>query len=323
MANPQRVLLTGASGFLGGHVLPELLRTGQAREQIQTPSSRQLDLTDRVATRAFFERTQPELVIHLAARVGGIGANQQHPGTFFRDNMLMGVHVLDEAMRAKVAKVVLVGTVCGYPKFAKVPFRESELFDGYPEETNAPYGIAKRSLFVMAEAYRKEFGLNAICLLPTNLYGPGDNFELGSSHVIPAMIRKMVDAQRQGNAPVELWGDGSPTRDFLYVQDAARAIVSAAASYDRAEPINLGSGREVLMSHLAEQIQAVVGHQGRLRWDSNRPNGQPRRVLDASSARAAIGFEPQVELTEGLRRTHQWYLENELQILDKERGRSS
>lgn len=318
----RRILVTGAGGFLGSHVVEGLLGAGCARPRIATPASRDVDLTDRAAVRQLFETHRPEIVLHLAARVGGIGANQRSPGTFFRDNMLMGVHVLDEAVRAGVSKVVLVGTVCSYPKFTPVPFKEAHLFDGYPEETNAAYGIAKRALFAMAAAYRQEHGLRTVALLPTNLYGPRDHFDLENSHVIPAMIRKMVDAHRRGDEPVPLWGDGSPTRDFLFVEDAARAIIHAAEACEDPGPLNLGSGVEVSMRELAGRIQAAVGHRGDLRWDPSRPNGQPRRVLDSSRARELLGFAPVVSLEDGLRRTVRWYLDHEQAILVAEQGRS-
>ncbi len=301
----QVILVTGGNGFLGSHVVEELRARGATR--VVAPRSREYDLTDAGATRAMFEAVRPDLVIHLAAKVGGIGANRRHPGTFFRDNMAMGLHVLEEARRADTAKVVIAGTICAYPKFAPVPFREEDLWNGYPEETNAPYGIAKKSLLVMAQAYRQEFGSNFVMVFPVNLYGPRDNFDLEDSHVIPAMIRKLETARRSGAGEVVLWGDGSPTREFLYVEDAARGIVLAAERYDGAEPVNLGAGFEISIRDLAEKIAALVGYEGRLVWDATRPNGQPRRRLDVSRAREAFGFSATTTFDDGLARTIAWF----------------
>jgi GDP-L-fucose synthase len=246
-------------------------------------------------------------VIHLAARVGGIGANQKNPGSYFHDNLLMGVNVLEEARKHGVAKVVLAGTICSYPKHTPVPFREEELWNGYPEETNAPYGIAKKALIVMAQAYRRQYGQNAISLLPVNLYGPRDNFDLESSHVIPAMIRKFLEAVAEHRSEVELWGDGTPTREFLYVDDCARAFVLALERYEDSEPVNIGAGFEITMRELAERIAGLCGFSGQLRWNADRPNGQPRRSLDTSRAQARFGFRAQVSFDDGLRRTIEWY----------------
>jgi GDP-L-fucose synthase len=303
-----RVLVTGGGGFLGSHVVAELERRG-ARE-ISVPRSRETDLRDPAATRKLLESQKPDLIVHLAASVGGIGANQKHPGTFFRDNMAMGLNVLEEARRAGTRKVVVAGTICAYPKFAPVPFREDDLWNGYPEETNAPYGVAKKALLVMAQAYRQEFGCNFVMLFPVNLYGPKDNFDLESSHVIPAMIRKFDAALEQGKDEVPLWGDGSPTREFLYVDDAARGLVEAAERYDDPDPVNLGAGFEISMGELAALIARKVGYQGRLAWDPTRPNGQPRRMLDTSRAKERFGFSAQIDLETGLERTIRWYREN-------------
>ena len=307
-----RVLVTGGAGFLGGRVVEELRDAGATH--ITVPRSRDVDLTDAAATRRLFEAARPDLVLHLAARVGGIGANQRHPGTFFRDNLAMGLHVLEEARRSGTQKVVITGTICAYPKFAPVPFREDDLWNGYPEETNAAYGIAKKALLVMAQAYRQEFGSNFVMLLPVNLYGPRDNFDLESSHVIPAMIRKFVSAQSAGVSDVLLWGDGSPTREFLYVDDAARGLVQAALHYDAPEPVNLGAGFEISMQELARQIAEKVGYDGQIVWDSSRPNGQPRRSLDVSRAKERFGFQARVSLSEGLDRTIRWYHEHRRDI---------
>jgi GDP-L-fucose synthase len=306
-----RVLVTGGAGFLGGQVIAELKAAGAA--DVSSVRSREVDLTDGPATRRLFERSRPDLVFHLAAKVGGIGANQRHPGTFFRDNLAMGFNVLEEARRAGTAKVVVAGTICAYPKFAPVPFREDDLWNGYPEETNAPYGVAKKALLVMAQAYRQEFGSNFIMLFPVNLYGPRDNFDLETSHVIPAMIRKFVTAQATG-ADVVLWGDGSPTREFLYVDDAARALVLAALRYDGADPVNVGAGFEISMRALAELIAGKVGYRGAIVWDTARPNGQPRRMLDVARAKERFGFEARVGFDEGLERTIAWYRENQRSI---------
>lgn len=307
-----RILLTGGSGFLGSHVREELERHGAS--YIAMPRSAEVDLTDDNATRALFERERPDLVLHLAAKVGGIGANLKHPGTFFRDNMAMGLNVIEQARRANTAKVVIAGTICAYPKFAPIPFREDDLWNGYPEETNAPYGIAKKAMLVMAQAYRREFGSNFVMLFPVNLYGPRDNFDLESSHVIPAMIRKFRDAQTRSEPKVVLWGDGTPTREFLYVEDAARGLVAAAERYNDPDPVNLGAGFEISMRDLAHKIAALVGYGGELVWDASRPNGQPRRMLDVSRARERFGFSAQVSFDEGLARTIAWFDANRASI---------
>lgn len=300
-----KVLLTGGTGFLGRHVAAELTRRGV--REIVSPRSAETDLTDARATGELLARVKPDLILHLAAKVGGIGANQRHPGTFFRDNMAMGLNVLESARQQGTSKIVIAGTICAYPKFAPIPFREDDLWNGYPEETNAPYGIAKKALLVMAQAYRQEFGSNFVMLFPVNLYGPHDNFDLETSHVIPAMIRKFSSA-RDANAPeVVLWGDGSPSREFLYVDDCARGLVDAAERYDDPDPVNLGAGFEITMRDLAAKIAARVGFDGRIVWDTTRPNGQPRRMLDVSRAKERFGFTAQVGLDEGLDRTIAWY----------------
>lgn len=312
-------MVTGGSGFLGAAVVEELGARG-ARDVV-IPRSTQYDLTDAGRTAALFEEARPDMVIHLAAKVGGIGANRRHPGTFFRDNMAMGLNVLESARRAGTAKVVIAGTICAYPKFAPVPFREEDLWNGYPEETNAPYGIAKKALLVMAQAYRQEFGSNFVMVFPVNLYGPRDNFDLEDSHVIPTMIRKFVEAKLRGDPKVELWGDGSPTREFLFVSDAARGIVLAAERYDDPDPVNLGAGFEITMRDLGAKIAAVTGYEGELAWDASRPNGQPRRMLDVSRARERFGFSASVSLDEGLARTIGWYREHRARILAAEATR--
>jgi GDP-L-fucose synthase len=307
-----KVLLTGGSGFLGSHVREALRERGASA--IVSPRAAEVDLTDARATRALFERERPDLVLHLAAKVGGIGANLKHPGTFFRDNMAMGLNVLEEARRVSTSKVVIAGTICAYPKFAPIPFREDDLWNGYPEETNAPYGVAKKAMLVMAQAYRQEFGCNFVMLFPVNLYGPRDNFDLESSHVIPAMIRKFVEAKERGASEVVLWGDGTPTREFLYVDDAVRGLLAAAERYNDPEPVNLGAGFEISMRALAEKIAALVGYSGSLIWDVTRPNGQPRRMLDVSRAKERFGFSARVSFDEGLAKTIAWFEANRATI---------
>ena len=302
----QVVIVTGGAGFLGRHVVAEL-RARSAR-RIIVPRRSDYDLREQAAVaRLYADHPDTTMVIHLAANVGGIGINREHPGLFFYENIMMGTLMLEFARRSGVRKFVGIGTVCSYPKFAAVPFKEDDLWKGYPEETNAPYGLAKKMLLVQSQAYRQEYGYNAIHLLPVNLYGPHDKFDLKSSHVIPAVIRKMVDAQTSGAPDAVLFGDGSPTREFLFVRDAAEGIVLAAERYNGAEPVNLGSAFEISIRDLVEIIADEVGFSGALRWDTSKPNGQPRRKLDVSRAQREFGFASRTDFRAGLRETIRWY----------------
>ena len=303
----KRILVTGGSGFLGRPVV-ERFRRAQAAEVV-VPRSAQYDLTDRSATERLFRDTRPDIVVHLAAEVGGIGANRASPGRFFFANMAMGLNVIEEARLHDVEKVVEVGTVCAYPKHTPVPFQEGDIWNGYPEETNAPYGVAKKALLVMLQGYREQYGLNGIYLVPVNLFGPGDNFDTETSHVIPALIRKCVEAKHRGDDHIECWGTGSASREFLYVDDCAEAIVLATECYDGAEPVNLGSGHEVTIEDLTHQIASLVGFRGRIEWDSSKPDGQPRRCLDISRAEKEFGFRARMPLEQGLRAAIEQYLE--------------
>jgi GDP-L-fucose synthase len=302
-----RTLVTGGGGFLGSHLVERLRDQGLAPIVARR---RDYDLTSMDDTARLFEDVKPELVFHLAAEVGGIGANRANPGRYWYANLVMGTHVLEQSRRHALGKLVLLGTICSYPKFTPIPFREQSLWDGYPDETNAPYGIAKKSLLVGAQAYREQYGLNSIVLMPTNLYGPRDNFDLETSHVIPALIRRMLEAQERGDEQIVLWGDGTPTRDSLYVEDCAEALWLASQRYDGPEPINLGTGEEPSIRELAELIAELTGFEGEIEWDSSMPNGQPRRSLDASRARELFGFEARMPLREGLERTIAWYREH-------------
>jgi GDP-L-fucose synthase len=301
----RRVLVTGGGGFLGRALVSNLSRLAPAA--ILAPRASELDLRERDAVRGFLAREKPDLIVHLAAVVGGIGANRKHPGLFFYENAIMGVQLIEEARRAGIGKFVCLGTICAYPKFTPVPFREDDLWNGYPEETNAPYGLAKKMLLVQLQAYREEYGFPGIYLLPVNLYGPGDHFDLETSHVIPAMIRKFLEARESGAREVVLWGDGSPTREFLYVEDAAEGILSAVERYGGAAPVNLGSGEEISIRDLAGLVARETEYAGGIRWDTSRPNGQPRRKLDVTRAEHLFGWKSRVSLPEGLRRTIDWY----------------
>ena len=298
----RRLLLTGGGGFLGGHLRERL--EAEKPGALFAPRAAELDLRDAHAIERYLAEHKPDLVIHGAAAVGGIGANRAHPGRFFYENALMGIQLIELARRYEVAKFVCLGTVCAYPKHTPVPFQEHDLWNGYPEETNAPYGLAKKMLLVQLQAYRQEYGMNGVYLLPANLYGPRDNFDLRTSHVIPAMIRKFLEA---GAGTVKLWGDGSPTREFLYVDDAVDGIVLAAERYDGGEPVNLGTGSMVSIAALAETVARLTGFTGRIEWDAAQPGGQPQRRLDTTRARERFGFTARVTLEDGLRRTIDWY----------------
>ena len=301
----KRVVVTGGAGFLGSFVVEKLLKRGG--RDLSVPRSKEFDLRDRDAIISLYEKARPHIVIHLAAVVGGIGANRDNPGRFFYDNAIMGIQLMEYAREFKVEKFVAVGTICSYPKFTQVPFKETDLWTGYPEETNAPYGLAKKMMLVQSQAYREQYGFNSIFVLPANLYGPGDNFDLETSHVIPALIRKCVEARHSGAGFIEVWGSGSASREFLYGEDCAEGIVRAAALYDGSDPVNLGNGREVVIRDLVEMIARLTGFEGELRWQSEKPDGQPRRQLDTSRAAARFGFHAQTSLEEGLRQTIDWY----------------
>lgn len=301
----RRVLVTGGAGFLGQALCNTLRRYDP--EKIIVPRSSQYDLREASAIKQLFKDTRPEVIIHLAAVVGGIGANRENPGRYFYDNAVMGIQLMEMARRLDVAKYVQVGTICMYPKFTPVPFREEDLWIGYPEETNAPYGLAKKMLLVQAQAYRQQYGMNAVTLLPVNLYGPRDNFDLHSSHVIPALIRKVLEAKQAGDKYVEAWGTGQASREFIYVDDAAEGIAVAADCYDKPDPVNLGSGFEITIRDLTELIVELCGFPGEIRWDRSKPDGQPRRCLDTSRAKEEFGFVANTKLRDGLLSTIRWY----------------
>lgn len=302
----KRVLVTGGAGFVGSYVTERLTALGC--RSVFVPRSHDYDLVRAEAVERLYADARPDVVVHLAARVGGIGANRANPGRFFYDNLMMGVQLMEEARRRGVEKFVAVGTICSYPKFAPIPFREEDLWNGYPEDTNAPYGLAKKMLLVQAQAYRQQYGLNAIAVLPVNIYGPRDNLDPESSHVIPALIRKCAEARARGDEQIVVWGDGSPTREFLYVEDAAEAILLAAERYDGADPVNLGSGMEISIKELVRLIAGATGFTGEVAWDTSKPNGQPRRCLDVSRAERLFGFRARVPFEVGLQRTVDWYL---------------
>jgi GDP-L-fucose synthase len=303
----RRVAITGGAGFLGSFLVEKLRQSGS---EVFVPLIEEYDLVKLEDIQRMLRDSRPELIIHLAALAGGIGANRARPADFFYINLMMGVQLIHEAWKKGVDKFVAIGTICAYPKFTPLPFKEENLWDGYPEETNAPYGLAKKMLLVQAQAYREQYGFNAVYLLPVNLYGPRDNFNLETSHVIPALVRKCLEAKERGDKQVVLWGDGSPTREFLYVEDAAEGIALAAERYNGSEPVNLGSGREISIKALAGLIARLTGFEGELVWDTSKPNGQPRRGLDVSRAEESFGFRAQTPFEEGLRRTIDWYVKN-------------
>lgn len=312
----KRVWVTGGAGFLGSFIVEGLQRRGA--KEIFAPRSSQVDLRDIEQVRRALRELKPDVIIHAAARVGGIGANRKHPADFFYDNLMMGTQLMHEAYLRNVGKFVALGTVCAYPKFTPVPFREDDIWDGYPEETNAPYGLAKKMLLVQSQTYRQQYGFNAIYLLPVNLYGPRDNFDPESSHVIPALIRKCILAKKRGDGSITVWGDGSPTREFLYVEDAAKGILLAAERYNSPAPVNLGSAHELSIKQLVELIARLTGFEGTLVWDTSQPNGQPRRKLDTTRAEREFGFVSQTRFEEGLRRTIDWYVASQREDLSPE-----
>ena len=304
----KKILVTGGAGFLGSHIVEKLLEKGVPRENVFAPLSRNFDLRK-------WENCQKvvagqDIVIHLAAKVGGIGFNQEHPAELFYDNLMMGVQMMEAARQVGVEKFVAIGTICAYPKFTQVPFKEEDLWNGYPEETNAPYGLAKKMMLVQAQAYRQQYSFNAIYLLPVNLYGPGDNFNPQSSHVIPALIKKVADTKKEGKNFIEVWGTGKATREFFYVEDAAEGVVLATEKYDKPDPINLGSGMEISIKDLTELIAKLMDFKGEIQWDTSKPDGQPRRCLDTSKAEKEFGFKAQTNFEEGLRKTIEWWLRN-------------
>ncbi len=301
----KRVLVTGGNGFLGRRLVAKLKEAGC--KEVFAPPKSEFDLREIEQVRHLFKELRPEIIIHGAAVVGGIGSNMEHPGNFFYDNLIMGVQLMEQARLNRVEKFVSIGTVCAYPKFTPVPFKEEDLWNGYPEETNAPYGLAKKMLLVQGQAYQQQYGFNSIFLLPVNLYGPGDNFSPSSSHVIPALIKKCIDAEKAGLAEIVVWGDGTPTREFLYVDDAARGVVLAAQEYNKSEPVNLGSGEEISIRDLVQIIVKYTGFKGKITYDTTKPNGQPRRKLDTSRAANEFGFNSSTGFEEGLIRTIEWY----------------
>ena len=308
----KRICVTGGAGFLGQHLVRNLQSKGA--HDIFIPRYPEYDLVKGEDIARMLTDAQPDIIIHLAAHVGGIGANLARPAEFFYDNLMMGVQLMHQAWRRGVEKVVALGTICAYPKYTPIPFKEEHLWDGYPEETNAPYGLAKKMLLVQSQAYRQQYGFNSIFLLPVNLYGPGDNFDLASSHVIPALIRKCIEAKEQGADEIVAWGDGSPTREFLYVEDAAEGIALATQYYNRSDPVNLGSNFEISIKDLTELIARLTGFEGRVRWDTSKPNGQPRRKLDTTRAKEYFGFSAKTNFEDGLRKTIDWYLANRSRI---------
>jgi len=316
VAKTDRIVITGGAGFLGGFVV-EMLRA-RGYQNIFIPRRSDFDLTSEADVRRLYHEQRPDIVMHLAAEVGGIGANRDNPGRFFFANLAMGMHLIEQARVNKIKKFVQVGTICAYPKFTPVPFKESDLWNGYPEETNAPYGVAKKSLLVMCQSYRQQYGLNAIYLLPVNLYGPKDNFHPHSSHVIPALIRKCVEARINGASEITAWGTGAVSREFLYVEDCVEGLVLALEKYESPEPMNLGSGREIMIKDLTELVARLSRFEGRIVWDPSKPDGQPRRCLDVSRAKQSIGFTARTSLEDGLKKTIAWFESHLNQLTERD-----
>ena len=310
----KRILITGGAGFLGKHVVKKLEKKGY--KEIFVPRSKDYNLVEMEAVKRLYQEAKPDIVIHLAARVGGIGANMRNPGSFFYQNLMMGVQMMEQGRLFGVEKFVAIGTICAYPKFTPVPFKEEDLWNGYPEETNAPYGLAKKMFLVQSQAYRRQYGFNSIYLLPVNLYGPEDNFDPDYSHVIPALIKKVFDAKDKGERSIVVWGSGNPTREFLYVEDAAEGIVLATEKYNKADPINLGAGFEISIRELAGLICELAGFDGEIEWDVSKLDGQPRRCLDTSKAKEEFGFEARTDFRKGLRKTIEWYKSSRLSAID-------
>jgi len=305
----KRIIVTGGKGFLGGHLIDKLNQRGC--EYISVADRPEYDLCLLEDIRRMYKEQNPDIMIHLAAVVGGIGANRENPGKFFYENAIMGIQLIHEAWECKIEKFVALGTICAYPKFTPVPFKEEDLWNGYPEETNAPYGLAKKMMLVQSQAYREQYGFNCIYLLPVNLYGPRDNFDPGSSHVIPALVKKCVDAKNRGDSHIEVWGTGKASREFLYVEDAAEAIVMATEKYNEQEPVNIGTGFEITIKDLVEKIVDLTGFHGKIRWDASKPDGQPRRMLDTQRAQKEFGFTASSSFDQGLKKTIDWYIENQ------------
>ncbi len=304
----KKVIVTGGAGFLGNFVIKKLEERNC--KDIFVPNIEEYDLRNLEVIRKMYRDADADIVMHLAAVVGGIGANRENPGSFFYDNLIMGIQLIEEARHASIEKFLALGTICAYPKFTEVPFREENIWEGYPEETNAPYGLAKKMLLVQSQAYRQQYGFNSIFLLPVNLYGPGDNFDPKSSHVIPALIKKFYEARLAGKSEVEVWGTGKATREFLYVEDCAEALVLATEKYDKPDPINIGAGFEISIKDLATKIKDIIGFEGKIVWDTSKPDGQPRRSLDTAKAQKEFGFKAKVDFDEGLKSTIEWYIKN-------------